>query len=77
MAPPPPLFRRPVRETVQQNQEFLVSRLYLGQVLPIFKSLMTPPKPIHPTIPDIQIESILSPPKPCAPLEPVSPMVPI
>ncbi|KAK8103421.1 uncharacterized protein PG998_010454 [Apiospora kogelbergensis] len=44
-----------VRETLEQNEDFLESALYLDEVLPLIKSLLTPPHPVHPTIPDIQI----------------------
>ncbi|KAK6860780.1 hypothetical protein PG995_004416 [Apiospora arundinis] len=44
-----------VRETLEQNEDFLLSSLYLDEVLPLIKSLLTPPHPVHPTIPDIQI----------------------
>lgn len=44
-----------VRETLEQNEDFLESPLYLDEVLPLIKSLLTPPHPVHPTIPDIQI----------------------
>ncbi|KAK8017078.1 hypothetical protein PG993_015267 [Apiospora rasikravindrae] len=44
-----------VRETLEQNEDFLESALYLDDVLPLIKSILTPPHPIHPTIPDIQI----------------------
>ncbi|KAK7961622.1 uncharacterized protein PG986_002447 [Apiospora aurea] len=46
---------RPVRETLEQNEDFLESPLYLDDVLPLIKSILTPPHPVHPTIPDIQI----------------------
>ncbi|KAK8075814.1 hypothetical protein PG997_010477 [Apiospora hydei] len=44
-----------VRETLEQNEDFLESPLYLDDVLPLIKSILTPPHPVHPTIPDIQI----------------------
>ncbi|KAK8121617.1 hypothetical protein PG984_010287 [Apiospora sp. TS-2023a] len=44
-----------VRENLDQNEFFLESSLYLDDVLPLIKMILTPPHPVHPTIPDIQI----------------------